>query len=64
MLKGFGSEGLYLRKDWESSFEASENLRETKLSGRLELMCVVTLPAQDPGAGILVLLTRLRSPQR
>lgn len=53
MLKGFGSEKLYLRKDWESSFEASENPRDTKLSGKLELMCVMTLPAQDTGAGIL-----------
>lgn len=47
MLKGFGSEKLYLRKNCASSFEASEKLRETKLLGKRGLMCVMTLPAQD-----------------
>jgi hypothetical protein len=58
MLKGFGSEQLYLRKDCARSFEASERLRETKLLDKHVLMCVMTLPAQDTGAGILALLTR------
>lgn len=62
MLKGFGSEECTLG-DCTSSFEASENLRETKLLGKPELMRVMTLPAKDTGAGTSEPLARLCSPQ-
>lgn len=63
MLKGFGSEEHTLGRICTSSFEANENLRETKLLGKPELMRMMTLPAKDTGADTSEPLARLCSPQ-